>query len=266
MPTPFPGMDPYLEHPGLWPDVHNGLIAELRNALAPQLRPRYYVALEERTYLAEPAGLAFVSRPDVTVVGASTPAASRTPPGEASSIGLATVEPVIVELPMPELVRETYLEVRLAQTHTVIAVLELLSPANKRPGEGRQQYERKRLQVLTTCTHWVEIDLLRGGEPMAMDIRGQSVASHYRILISRAEHRPRAMLLPFNVRHLIPSFRLPLQPGDDEPLVDLNHLLHFLYDRAGYDLRINYQSPTDPPLAEEDALWANALVHAAGLR
>jgi hypothetical protein len=124
---------------------------------------------------------------------------------------------------MPELVRETYLEVRLAQTHTVIAVLELLSPANKRPGEGRQQYERKRLQVLTTCTHWVEIDLLRGGEPMAMDIRGQSVASHYRILISRAEHRPRAMLLPFNVRHLIPSFRLPLQPGDDEPLARIIH-------------------------------------------
>jgi Protein of unknown function (DUF4058) len=49
MPTPFPGMDPYLERPVLWPDVHNGLIAELRNTLAPQLRPRYYVALEERS-------------------------------------------------------------------------------------------------------------------------------------------------------------------------------------------------------------------------
>ena len=68
------------------------------------------------------------------------------------------------------------------------------------------------------------------------------------------------------MQHLIPSVRLPLQPGDDEPLVDLNHLLHLLYDRAGYDLRINYQSPTDPPLAEEDALRANGLVHAAGLR
>jgi hypothetical protein len=181
-------------------------------------------------------------------------------------MGVATLEPVIVELPIPELVRETYLEVRLAQTHAVIAVLELLSPANKRPGEGRQQYERKRLQVLTTCTHWIEIDLLRSGEPMAVDIHGQSVASHYRILISRAEQRPRAMLLPFNVRHLIPSFRLPLQPGDDEPLVDLNHLLHFLYDRAGYDLRINYQGPTDPLLAEEDALWADGLLHTAGLR
>jgi len=259
-------MDPYVEHPGLWPDVHNGLIAELRNALAPQLRPRYYVALEERTYLAEPAGLAFVSHPDVTVVGSPTPVTSRSSPGEASSVGMATLEPVIVELPIPESVRETYLEVRLAQTHAVITVLELLSPANKRPGEGRQQYERKRLQVLTTCTHWVEIDLLRGGEPMAVDTRGQNVASHYRILISRAEHRPRAVLLPFNVRHPIPSFRLPLQPGDDEPLVDLNHLLHLLYDRAGYDLRINYQGPSDPPLAEEDALWADGLLHAAGLR
>ena len=214
MPTPFPGMDPYLEHPGLWPDVHNGLIAELRNTLAPQLRPGYYVALEERTYLAEPAGLACVSRPDVTVVDSPTPAASCTSPGEASPTGIATLEPVIVELPITELVRETYLEVRLAQTHAVIAVLELLSPANKRPGEGRQQYERKRIQVLTTCTHWIEIDLLRGGEPMAADLRGQSVASHYRILISRAEHRPHAMLLPFNVRHPIPSFRRPLQPGD----------------------------------------------------
>ena len=265
MPTPFPGMDPYLEQPVLWPDMHNGLIAELRNTLAPQLRPRYYVALEERTYLAEPAGLTFVSRPDVTVVGSPTPAASGSSPGEASSMAVAILEPVIVELPIPESVRETYLEVRLAQTHAVIAVLELLSPANKRPGEGRQQYERKRLQVLTTCTHWVEIDLLRGGEPMIVDTRGQNVTSHYRILISRAEHRPRAVLLPFNVRHLIPSFRLPLQPGDDEPLVDLNHLLHLLYDRAGYDLRIDYRAYADPPLEEADAMWADALLRAAGL-
>ena len=95
MPTLFPGMDPYLEHPALWPDVHNGLIADLHNALAPQCRPRYYAALEERTYLAEPDGSAFVSRPDVTVVGSPTPVASQTSPGEVSSTGMATLEPVI---------------------------------------------------------------------------------------------------------------------------------------------------------------------------
>ena len=264
MPTPFPGMDPYLEQPALWPDMHNGLIAELRNALAPQLRPRYYVALEERTYLAAPTGLTFVSRPDVTVVDASTSPAHQAPPVDKSLTGVATLEPVIVELPVPELVRETYLEVRLAQTHTVITVLELLSPTNKRPGEGRQQYERKRLHVLATCTHLVEIDLLRAGEPMPMSTRGQDVTSDYRLLISRVEHHPWAALLPFTVRDPIPSFRLPLQPNDPEPLVDLNHVLHILYDRAGYDLRLDYSTAADPPLVGPDAVWAEALLHAAG--
>jgi hypothetical protein len=266
MPPPLPGMDPYLEHPALWPDVHNGLIADLRNALAPQLRPRYYVALEERTYMAEPMGLAFVSRPDITVVGAPTAASRHTPRGEVSPGGVATHEPVIVELPIPELVRETYLEVRLAETHAVITVLELLSPANKRFGEGRQQYERKRLKILATSTHLVEIDLLRGGEPMAMYTHGNPVASHYSILVSRAQDRPRAMLFPFTVRDAMPSVRLPLQPDDDEPLVDLTSVLHGLYDRAGYDLRINYRAEAEPPLTGEDAVWADALLREAGLR
>lgn len=268
MPTPFPGMDPYLEHPVLWPDVHNVLLAELRNTLAPQLRPRYYVALEERTYLVEPAELIFVSRPDVTVVSTlTTPSASsRIGLGEPSLTRTATLEPVIVELPIPEPVRETYLEVRLTQTHAVITVLECLFPTNKRPGAGRQQYERKRMQVLTTSTHLVEIDLLRGGEPMAMYTREPYMASHYRILTSRAEHRPRAALLPFNVRDPIPGFRLPLQPDDDAPPVDLNHLLHRLYDHAGYDLRIDYRAPAAPPLSGEDAVWVEALLCEAGLR
>jgi hypothetical protein len=49
VPSPFPGVDPYLENPELWPDVHNRLIAALGDDLSPLLRPRYYVALEERT-------------------------------------------------------------------------------------------------------------------------------------------------------------------------------------------------------------------------
>jgi hypothetical protein len=186
--------------------------------------------------------------------------------GEPSLTGTATLEPVIVELPIPEPVRETYLEVRLVQTHAVITVLEFLSPANKRPGEGRQHYERKRMQILATSTHLVEIDLLRGGEPMVMYTREPHMASHYRILISRAEHRPRAALLPFNGRAPIPGFRLPLQPDDDEPLVDLNRLLHMLYDRAGYDLRIDYRATATPPLAGEDAMWVGALLCEADLR
>jgi len=261
MPSPFPGMDPYLERPDLWADVHNSLIADLRNELAPQLLPRYYVSLEERTYLAEPGELSFVSRPDVTVVGPTAPPApERVQPAN----GVTLLEPVPVELPMSDPVRETYLEVRSAEDNAVITVLEILSPANKRSGEGRRQYERKRLQILDTFTHLVEIDLLRAGEPMPM--RGANIQSDYRILVSRAERRPRADLLPFDIRNPIPAFYLPLQPGDDEPLVDLNRLLNTLYDRVGYGLRTNYQELATPALEGEDAAWADALLREAGLR
>ena len=54
MDTPFPGMDPYLEHPALWPDVHNRFIAAIADAAVPLVAPRYYVALERRGYLLKP--------------------------------------------------------------------------------------------------------------------------------------------------------------------------------------------------------------------
>ena len=48
MNTPFPGMDPWLEHPILWPDVHNRLIAALADVIAPLIAPRYFVRMERR--------------------------------------------------------------------------------------------------------------------------------------------------------------------------------------------------------------------------
>lgn len=259
MPTPFPGMDPYLEHPDLWPDVHNRLIVALADDLAPRVRPRYYVSVEERTYLASPQELTFTGRPDVTVVKPSEPPANPQPTAEP-----APTTAVTVELPVPDEVRELYLEVRAADTDRVVTVLEILSPTNKRPGEGRELYERKRLVLLGTLAHLVEIDLLRAGEPLPM--RGDGKASHYRILISRSEKRPQGSLLPFNVRQPIPTFHLPLQSGDEEPTVDLNLLLHELYDRAGYDLRIDYEAEPEPPLEGEDAGWADALLREKELR
>ncbi|MBI2875845.1 MAG: DUF4058 family protein, partial [Candidatus Tectomicrobia bacterium] len=73
-------------------------------------------------------------------------------------------------------------------------------------------------------------------------------------------------LYVFGVRQPIPTFPLPLRPGDEEPWVDLNGLLHGLYDRAGYDLRVNYTGEPEPPLDEPDAAWADALLREQGLR
>lgn len=258
MRTPFPGMDPYLERPESWQGFHNSLIAAVALDLAPRLRPRYYVATEERTYLYTPDRSTFIGRPDLNVIG---PTLQEAHPAW-------VIEPVAgvvrVELPIPDSVREAYLEIRQVGDDEVVTALEILSPANKLPGGGRRQYEQKRLVVLGSLTNLVEIDLLRVGEPMPM--RGNGHGHHYRILVSRARQRPGADLYAFSVREPIPDFPLPLQPSDAEPLVELNRVLHDLYERAGYDLRINYRSEATPSLAGEDAVWADALLRRAGLR
>ena len=257
MPCPFPGMDPYLEHPMLWPGVHNGLIAALQLSLAPQLRPRYYIALEERVYVTEPDQRAFVGRPDLAVVGH--------PEAEAALQAAPAAAPVVtVRVPLPDEVRETYLEVRETGTDYVIAVLAVLSPTNKRLGRGRRIYEDKRLDVLATRTHLVEIDLMRAGEPMPL--MGNGSASEYHILVSRGDRGPNAILYAFGVRQSVPLFPLPLKPEDQEPIVDLGRLLHDLYDRASYDLRLDYTGEPDPPLPAAEALWADQLLRQQGLR
>lgn len=92
--SPFPGMNPYLEHPRLWPDVHNRLITMMANALTPQIRPRYYAAIEERVYLAAPAG-DLVGRSDVSIVESD-----ETPPWPRVEETTTPCRPLLINLPV----------------------------------------------------------------------------------------------------------------------------------------------------------------------
>ncbi len=262
MHIPFPGMDPYLERPALWHEVHTGLIVALQLHLAPLLPPHYRVAIEQRTYMTPFAPDDLVGLPDVSVLREKSDVAY----APALSITDSFSAPVVVRVPMPEEQRERYLEVRDTQSGVVITVIELLSPSNKRPGEGRHKYEQKRMRVLGSLTHLVEIDLLRGGEPMPMRVQDRSRTGQYHILVSRADRRPNADLYLFTVRNPIPTFPLPLQRGDSEPTVDLGKLLHDLYERAYYERAIDYHKDPVPPLDADDVAWADALLRQAGLR
>ncbi len=122
---------------------------------------------------------------------------------------------------------------------------------------------RKRGYVFRSWTSLVESDLLRAGE--SMPVIGAQVRSDYRILVSRGLHRPRAALIAFTLRQPIPAFMLPLLPGDEEPEVALNRILHDLYRRARFDLRLDYTQPPIPPLSEADKAWAQELIEASGL-
>lgn len=259
MPSPFPGMDPWLEHPALWPDLHERLVIAIARYLGPILRPRYYVAVGIHSYVITLPTEAYpIRHPDVMVVDRPQEKKGMTAPAAASP-----TEPVTVTVPIPEPVEESYLEVREVASGKVITVIEVLSPINKRPGEGRETYEAKRLAILRSRTHLVEIDLLRDWEPMPF--WGDGRDSHYRILVRRGERRERADLYAFTVRDPIPRFPLPLQPGDAEPVLDLKPLLDELYDEASYDLRVDYMKPPIPPLSDDDARWAAEVLTRAGI-
>ena len=135
MPTPFPGMDPYLECPSMWPGVHNALMAAIQLDLAPRVRPRYYVSLEERVYFSENEdGRDPVGIPDAVVVGPTGNGGSPSAPYEPLPKGVAMTT---VHVGIPVQAREAYLELRDTGTGSVVTVIELLSPSNKRPGRGR---------------------------------------------------------------------------------------------------------------------------------
>ena len=260
MPNPFPGMNPYLESPDFWPEVHSRLIVAIADVLVPQLVPKYRVAIEKRIYELKGEQSLLVGIPDVSIQRNPTPRNSN------SSVAVATrtATPLKVGLPMFEEVREAYLEITDIASKEVVTVIEVLSPANKRPGKGRDMYEEKRDQVFPSRSHLVEIDLLRIYQPLP--VFGNDIEGNYRILVSRGDCRPTADLYLFNIPDVIPAFALPLRGGDVEPIVDLQALLNTVYDRAGYDFTLDYTPDPVPALSEPDAAWADSLLRETGLK
>lgn len=258
MPSPFPGMNPYLEHSDFWAEVHHWLITLIAEALVPQVRPQYRVAIEKRIYeINQPYGdnPPLIGIPDVMVKRQSTDTDQKT-----SNVAVAppVTQPVIVTVPMPDQIQQAYLEVREIATGQVITVIEILSPVNKRSGEGRENYQKKRQRILGSLTHLVEIDLLRGWQPMP--ILNHDFQTDYRILVSCSDLRPQANLYEFNLPDPIPAFSLPLRSQDQKPVLDLQELLHRLYDRAGYDFAIDYNQEIVPPLSDQNVSWVNTLL------
>lgn len=262
MPSPFPGMDPYLEHPDLWPGFHHFLITAIAQSLSPQLRPKYVVSVEVRMYESNDEQSLLVGIPDVSVLSKAGKISGSNP--TAVAVAAPTVEPITVTLSMPITLRQGYLEIKEVATKKVVTSIEVLSPVNKRMGKGRDAYLTKREQILGSSTNFVEIDLLRSGKQMP--IVNQGITSHYRILVSRGQQRPQAYLYAFNLQNQIPSFPLPLRAEDSEPVIDLQDLLTGIYDIGSYDLKLDYSQEPVPRLSKKDTAWAKAVLQQQGYR
>ncbi|MBI3271193.1 MAG: DUF4058 family protein [Planctomycetes bacterium] len=251
MPSPFPGMDPFLEGQE-WEDFHPTLMTVIREGLTSRLRPRYIVRVERRVYLEHAVGdEPDRPRPDVAVLRG--PSASSAQVLDLSA-GPTPGSPVLVTLPIPEEQRETYLTIRLRESMEVVTILELLSPTHKRSGsDGRREYLLKREAVLRSATHLVELDLLRGGERLPT-VRPLPRGDFY-ALVCRGNRRPRAEAYVVGLRDPLPTIAIPLAAPDPDAPLDLQAAFTTTYDRAGYDYSLDYRANLEPALPAADGAW-----------
>jgi len=264
MASPFPGMDPYLEHPDLWPGLHLFLISNIAQLLSPQLRPKYFVSVEVRMYEINYPKSLLVGLPDVSVRSKKSQINNSNSTESQVAVAAPSTQPKTVTLPIPISIREGYLEIQEVATKEIVTAIEILSPSNKKTRKGREIYLKKRETVLASSTNFIEIDLLRHGK--RMPILNKKVKSHYRILVSRKKQRPKADLYTFNIPDKIPEFPLPLRPEDTEIMIDLQTLLTTIYDVGGYDLKIDYEQQPVPKFSENDASWVDTWLRQQKLR
>jgi hypothetical protein len=156
--------------------------------------------------------------------------------------------------PKPE--RVPFLGVRDRLGRELVTVIELLSPSNKRSGDDREQYLTKRRALMRSPAHLVEIDLLRGGNPMPQEGRPEC---DYSVMVSRAEKRRAADFWPIQIRDRLPTIPIPLRSPDAAAAVDLHEVLHHAYDGPGYEHFI-YNSEPEPSLSATHSAWARQLL------
>jgi hypothetical protein len=250
---PFPGMDPYLEERSGWRGFHARMLNYISADLQPKLLPRYYAAFEESVRLGpldelvvpdghvrreaprDPTALALLERPSLE--------------------GATPVERIDVpDLEMPH----RYLEIRDIRHRQVVTVIELLSPWNK-TGTGHEDYRAKQREYLLSDANLVEIDLLRGGRHAIAVPAGRVGPSDYRVCVHRAR-TSRFEVIRFGIRDSLPRIAIPLGPEDADVLLDLDSAFGQSYQAGAYWSVIDYDVSPDPPLGDEDSLWAQQRV------
>ena len=249
MPSPFPGMDPYLEDRHLWPSVHHRLISAISDMLTAQVAPHFYVTIEERVYITSPdEDDALPVVPDVYLVQQSLPTA-----GAHTAPHREPTTPTIVQTLEPLEVHDRYIEVRDTSGHEVVTTIEVLSPRNKAPNtKGRRAFLTKRRAVMGAATNWIEIDLLRGGQ------RPDEVVhqSDYYALLKRRGHADQLDVWFIDLRDPLPVIAVPLRAPFPDALLDLGAVIGDVYARGTYAVRLDYtQLPPPPSLRKADAAW-----------
>lgn len=268
MPSPFPGMDPFLEQPSLFPGLHNRLVAVMSEMIQANLPEPYYAEIGERIWVE--IAQRYIE-PDVHVSkhDLAKGDGSRSPNGSAVATAIRT-QPVVIHVPQDER-HEPWLGIYTGRgsEERLVTSLEVLSLSNKTPGEkGRDLYLRKQRELLDGPTNLVEIDLLRGGEhttavPLKLALE-RAGAFDYHVSIHQFDKREDYFIYPILLSDTLPEIAIPLLPGDGSIALDLQIAFNRCYDTGPYRRRVRYSDNVLPPLKMEQAAWVRELLAGKG--
>ncbi len=227
MPSPFPGMDPFLEDAKLWPAFQHQLVACLYRILLPTLVDRFRARAGQRHYQSEMALFTSVLREDHT---------------------------------------EEYIEVRPRGDSRLVALIEVVSPANKNTPEGRAAYLAKRQDAKSAGANLVEIDLVLSGTPTLDYSRDGLPEWDYAVTVTRASQPDRYEIYTATLQKRLPRFRLPLGSKENDTVVDLQAAFSSCYDQSGYGSQIDYAAEPPVRLEDDDRRWVDELLKQQKLR
>jgi hypothetical protein len=261
MPNPFPGMDPYIEARGRWPDFHHEFISQCRAAINARLPSDYVATINERLQtieLAEPTHR--VALPDVSVI--HDPAVTSSTTGKAGA-GTAVLEPYTLPQAVEWLDEPTegFIEIYHLPEYRLVTGVEVLSPSNKFL-PGRVAYLAKRRDSLHHGVNLVEIDLLLEGDRLSMLV--PLPAGDFYAFVTRAESSDRCDVYPWSVRQALPTIHVPLRPADPDVLLDLAEVLARTYEVGRYDRLLRHGQPVELPLSPSDAVWVRERASTGG--
>lgn len=254
MPSPFPGVDPYLESQHFWEDFHTRFLTYSSDALNDVLPAGYVAQLGERIRLVEVSQRRTkLVRPDIAIVESAARVSRGSSPRQKAA-GSLVLEPVTIPLPTTETeISDVWIEIRRGTSRIPVTIIELLSPTNK-TGDGFVEYKLMRRSLLRQKTHLVELDLLLGGRRLPMDL--PLPAGDYFAFVSRAQERPNSGVYTWSMRDRLPSIPIPLSRGVPDVSLDLARVFATAYERGHYARLIDYAAPLAVVRDSEDRDWA----------
>ena len=227
MPSPFPGMDPYLEQDKLWPAFHHQLVACLYQILLPGLVDRYRARINQRSYFTE--------------------------------------QPLFTSI-IKEEHNEEFIEVRQRADGRLVTLIDVVSPVNKTTTQGRIAYHETRRQARAQASSVVEIDLVTQGSPMLDYAREGLPDWDFSITVTRSSQPERYEIYTTTLQKKLSRFKIPLATDDRDTVLDLQSAFTRCYDQGAFGSHIDYTKDPPVSLSDEDLKWLGELLKLQKMR